>query len=183
MLIIEWLIIVDARGKIAVYNNDVAGAFDQIDSELLVAKLRAHGLHERIIGLLVSWLARRTAVVIVGGSRSEQFAIENQVYQGTVLGPILWDVEFEDVHVPIRNSGYKEVTFADDLNSYRGYDGTVRNSVIMKNSKKCQTEVHKWGAAKRITFEPSKESMSIVSNHDPEGPDFKLMGIWYDTVL
>ena len=68
--------------------------------------------------------------------------IENQVYQGTVLGPILWDVNFEDVHVPIRNSGFKEVTFADDLNSYKGYDGTVANSVIRRHCKKCQTEVH-----------------------------------------
>ena len=25
--------------------------------------------------------------------------------------------------------------------------------------------------------------MSIISNHEPEGPDFKIMGIWFDTGL
>ena len=38
-----------------------------------------------------------------------------------------------------------------------------------------------WGRAKQITFEPLKESISIISNHDAEGPDFKLMGLWFDT--
>ena len=53
----------------------------------------------------------------------------------------------------------------------------------MKRSIKSEEEVHKWGAAKQITFEPDKESMSIISHFEPEGPDFKLMGIWFDTVL
>ena len=183
MLMLEWLIILDNRGKIGVYNSDVAGAFDRVDPEILIAKLRSHGLHERIIAVLKSWLERRIATVVVGGSNSEQYVIENQVYQGTVLGPIQWDVHFEDVHVPVRNSHFKEVLFADDLNSYKGYDSTTSNKLIIKQCKKCQTEIHKWGDAKRITFEPAKESMSIISNHEPEGPDFKLMGIWFDTGL
>ena len=95
----------------------------------------------------------------------------------------MWDVHFEDVHVPIRNAGYKELLFADDLNSYKGYDGDVSNSVIRRKSKQCQANVHAWGAAKQISFEPSKESMSIISNHEPEGPSFKLMGITFDTML
>jgi len=121
--------------------------------------------------------------VLVGGSKSEYYKIFNQVFQGTVLGPILWDIFFEDVDVPIRNSGYKEVTFADDLNSYRRFESTVSNKIIMRKSVKCQSEVHKWGRAKQITFEPSKESMSVISNHDPVGPDFKLVGMWFDTTL
>lgn len=73
--------------------------------------------------------------------------------------------------------------FADDLSSYKGYDGNVSNSFIRRWSKQCQANVHAWGAAKQLSFEPSKESMSIMSNHDPEGPSFKLMGIMFDTML
>ena len=162
MLIIEWLILLEHRGKIAVYNSDVAGAFDRVSADLLITKLRSHGLHERLIGLLKSWLETRTACVVVGGSKSEVYAILKQVFQGTVIGPTLWDVHFEDVHVPVRNRGFKEVLFADDLNSYKGFNGTATNKSIMKRSIKCQQEVHKWGAAKNITFEPDKGSMSII---------------------
>ena len=105
------------------------------------------------------------------------------IYQGTVLGPILWDVFFEDVYIPVRKSGFKEISFADDLNSYRRYNGGVDNKLMKKHAHKCQAEVHMWGKAKQITFEPTKESISIISNTDAEGPDFKLMGLWFDTAL
>ena len=104
MVILEWLTILEHRGKIAVYNSDVAGAFDRVSTELLIQKLSSHGVHPRIIGLMVSWLDRRKAVVIVGGDRSEESGIMNEIFRGTVLGPILWDVFFEDAHVPIRKT-------------------------------------------------------------------------------
>ena len=39
-------------------------------------------------------LAPRTAHVVVGGTRSHDFTIENSVFQGTVLGPVLWNCFF-----------------------------------------------------------------------------------------
>ena len=73
--------------------------------------------------------------------------------------------------------------FADDLNAYRSYDGAVSNKTIMKHALKCQMEVHRWGLANQIVFEPTKESMSIISNHEPKGPEFKLMGVVFDPEL
>ena len=49
--------------------------------------------------------------------------------------------------------------------------------------KLCETELQKWGEANRVTFEPDKQHMSIISLHEPEGDDFKMMGIWFDTTL
>lgn len=102
------MIIIDQRGKIATFNSDVAGTFDRVSSEILVAKLRSHGIHERILGLIVPWLQNQTARVVAGGAKSEEYILTNQVFQGTVIGTILWDVHFEDVHVPVRNVGYKD---------------------------------------------------------------------------
>ena len=99
------------------------------------------------------------------------------MFRGTVKGPILWDAFFEDVNIPIRKAGFIDVEFADDLNAYRSYDGAISNKTIMKHALKCQMEVHRWGLANQIVFEPTKESMSIISNHEPEGPEFKLVGV------
>ena len=98
-------------------------------------------------------------------------------------GPILWDAFFEDVNVPIQKAGFKDVEFADDLNAYRSYDGSASNRTITKHAVKCQTEVHRWGRANQVVFEPTKESMTIISNHEPEGPEFKLMGVVFDPTL
>ena len=43
--------------------------------------------------------------------------------------------------------------------------------------------MHSWGRANKITFDDEKEFSSIISNHDPEGPDYKIMGMWFDTCL
>ena len=59
----------------------------------------------------------------------------------------------------------------------------MKKKVLKKQALKCQAELQMWGRAKQITFEPTKESISIISNHDAERPDFKLMGLWFDTGL
>ena len=116
----------------------MSGAFDKVDTARLTQKLKYHGLHSRIIELIVSWLQARFAKVLVGGSKSEIMILINQVFQGTVLGPILWDLFFEDVKYPIRNAKFREVTFADDLNSYRVYNANAHNATINRLVKKCQ---------------------------------------------
>ena len=45
MIILEWLQILNRRGKIAVHCSEVAGAFDRVDSGILAEKLRIAGVH------------------------------------------------------------------------------------------------------------------------------------------
>ena len=97
------------RGKIALYCSDVSGAFDRVDSEILLDKLRAKGINRKMIPLIRSWLQTRRAKVIIGGKSSEEFALENMVFQGTVLGPSLWNVFVEDAHNAIAVSKFIEI--------------------------------------------------------------------------
>ena len=44
-----------------------------------------------------------------------------------------------------------------------------------------EDELHKWGRANQVTFDPSKESQHVPSRKDPFGPNCKLLGIeFYD---
>ena len=92
----------DWRGNIAVYCSDVAGAFDRVDSKRLAAKLKAKGLNKRIVQLLMSWLEARIAKVVVGGEFANELELIDQIFQGTVLGPSLWNLFFEDSYLPIQ---------------------------------------------------------------------------------
>ena len=53
----------------------------------------------------------------------------------------------------------------------------------MKHAANCQTELHKWGSANSVQFEPTKESFTILSRHSPFGPTFKLLGVDFDPGL
>ena len=133
MLTIEWIAQINRRGKVAVYLSDVSGAFDRVDSKRLMAKLRAKGVNTKLLRLIESWLRERRAKVIVGGEFSKEFALLNMVFQGTVLGPSLWNAFFEDARNPINAQRFIEIVFADDLNAYKNYPRKARNSNIFKH--------------------------------------------------
>ena len=72
-----------------------------------------------LVDVIASWLGRRRANVIVGGEKSKCFFLQDMVYQGTVLGPILWNLFFGDAQIAIRMLKFIETIFADDLNAYQ----------------------------------------------------------------
>ena len=109
--------------------------------------------------------------------------LSNMVFQGTVTGPTLWNLFYEDARHAINECFFTEVVFADDLNAYRPFPATTHNSAIMRSIKNCQTELHKWGAANQVAFDPSKESQHVLSLTDPAGGVFRLLGVPFDTEL
>ena len=136
-LMIEWILTLNERGKVIVYNSDVAGAFDRVSVERLTTKLQAKGFHPRLIEVIKSWLQQRRAKVVVGGETSDDIFLHNMIFQGTVLGPPLWNIFFEDARLPINENSFKEIVFADDLNAYKALKGTVRNKTASNMGTKC----------------------------------------------
>ena len=49
------------------------------------------------------------------GEASDLFIVMDMVFQGTVLGPPLWNFYFADVANPAKYNGGKEAIFVDDL--------------------------------------------------------------------
>ena len=77
--------------------------------ERLVNKLRRKEIHPQIVAVLASWLQQRFAEVVVGGASSRMMTLMNMVYQGTVSGPLLWNLFFEDARHAINETFFKEV--------------------------------------------------------------------------
>ena len=106
--VMSWILAISRGFRVGLYCSDVAGAFDRVPSERLLSKLRAKGVHPKILKLLEDWLASRCALVIVDGQASKPLTLSNSVFQGTVLGPPLWNVFYEDCNVAIRSQHFKE---------------------------------------------------------------------------
>ena len=69
--------------------------------------------------MLVSWLQQRIAHIVVAGASSFEMTLRNMVFQGTVTGPMLWNLFFEDARHAINECFFKEIIYADDLNAFR----------------------------------------------------------------
>ena len=165
------------------YCSDVSGAFDRVRLERLLAKLRAKGVPEPWVELFASWLRQRPAKVAVNGQFSEEMLLMNMVFQGAVWGPTLWNVFYEDAAQPVKESGFTEVVFADDLNAFAEVPKEKTNEEALLEAKRCQEELHTWGRANQVAFDAKKESFHVLSEKQPEGDNFKLLGVLYDCQL
>ena len=112
-LVTTWISLFCKKRKIAVYCSDVSGAFDKVSSQRLLSKLHAKGMPAGILAVLASWLSARKANVAVGGKFSRDMVLRDMVYQGTVLGPPLWNSFFEDDATAIRFNEFCDIVFAD----------------------------------------------------------------------
>ena len=123
--------------------SDISGAFDKVFAKFLLAKLRQLGVGDTILKFFSEYLQPRRAHVVVAGSSSDEFEISDMVYQGTVLGPLLWNTFFADVAVPATANGEREIIFADDLNIFNVFDRNEDNDVIHAELASIRRRVHK----------------------------------------
>ena len=182
-LVLTWISLLSKRRKIAVYCSDVSGAFDKVNSRRLLRKLRARGVSDEILLVVQSWLYERRARVAVGGKFSRDMKILNMVYQGTVLGPPLWNIYYADAALAVKVHDFLEIIFADDLNCFKDFGLSTSNLELHTEMRQCQGELHKWGRANQVVFDPSKESMHVLALHGGEGPNFRLLGVPFDHAL
>ena len=180
---LQWLSALEDGKRVGLYCSDVSGAFDRVPVDCLLEKLAATGLHPRLLAVLRSWLGDRSAVVVVKGSSSAPRVLRNSVFQGSVWGPPLRNVHYQDASRSVRKLGYEETVYADDFNAYKIFEPTVGDREILADMHGCQAELHKWGHANQAIFDASKEEFVILHRSRPVGSGFKLLGVLFDPKL
>jgi len=183
MLMMSFVLAVCMGKKIGGFLGDISGAFDRVCKEYLLAKMQGFGIGETMLNFLDSYLSPRVGNVIVQGKYSEDMTIDNSVFQGTVLGPPLWNSYFADVSVPAKSTGGREAKFADDLNVFQEFDRQLPLAQVQNTLQKCRDRVHKWGRTNRVSFDPSKEHLVVLHPTENHGACFKLLGCMTDTDL
>ena len=91
---------------------DYAKAFDKVDHNILLAKLKCYGIRGKLYDWLEEFLTNRKQAVVVEGTKSRFEEVLSGVPQGTVLGPVLFIVHINDQLEALRSS--KGSMFADD---------------------------------------------------------------------
>ena len=107
--------------KVGLYLSDITGAFDKVFKDFLLAKLHSLGVADQFLDFLNSYLSPRLGYVAVEGVFSEVLDLADMCFQGTVLGPALWNAFFHDVALPAEYEGGTAAMFADDLNMFKQF--------------------------------------------------------------
>ena len=77
--------------------TDLSKAFDCICHDLLIAKLNTYGLERNALNLVYDYLSNRSQKTKVGSSFSTYLDIVYGVPQGSILGPLLFNIDLCDL--------------------------------------------------------------------------------------
>ena len=169
-MIENWKKQLDNGEKVGVMFMYLSKAFDTINHSLLLAKLKAHGFSNQALRLLQSYLCSRFQRSIINGSFSTWNEVITGVPQGSILGPLLFNIFLNDIFLFI--SKCQLCNYADDNTLYK----SGKNMQKIKNDPdKCHY----------IVISDDDPNQEIILNNDEiaSSNEEKLLGILLDSKL
>ena len=91
-------------------------AYNSLPHDLLIAKLEAHGLDSGSLNLLLDYVTFRKQKTKVGSTYSKWSKIRRRIPQGSILGPLLFNIFINDTFMIIEESDIWN--FSDDDTLY-----------------------------------------------------------------
>ena len=167
---------------------DLSAAFDVVNIELLLKRLKIIGLPPDVIKLIRIWLEKRLFYVSIDGNNSYLLTSDSGTVQGSILGPILYaifvsplfDIEkmtnFADDNYVIRWNKCMEALITDMEKSLEAITKWLKESGLKVHTDK--TEIC-------LFHRNDKAPIEIMLNgtHITSKPNMKVLGITFDSKL
>lgn len=107
----------EKRKQVDTIYTDFSKAFDRISHAILLAKLEKLGFHSIFLKWMRSYLINRLCSVRLDGVNSAPFVATSGVPQGSVFGPLLFNLYINDISSCFLNSEF--LLYADDLKIFK----------------------------------------------------------------
>lgn len=138
---------------------DMRKAFDCVNLDLLIMKLRHFGFSEVALKWFTSYLYNRQQYACVNGGRSQLRAVLSGVPQGSVLGPLLFSLYVSDLlDTPTSCTMHM---YADDIQLYFPFepDPAYESSILIDADLR---KISKWIYSNGLVLNPSKSQYMII---------------------
>ena len=130
----KWTSSVDKGKAFGVLLTDLSKAFDCLSHELIIAKLNVYGFSLSALKLMQSYLLERKQRTKINQVYTSWEEILFGVPQGSILGPILFNVFLSDLFLVVQNIDF--VSYADDNTIYDAGDNIDEVIFSLQGSSK-----------------------------------------------
>ena len=189
----SWNRSLDKGEDVYVIALDIAGAFDKVWHAGLIEKIKSFGIEGNLLSLIKDYLQDRVLQVVVNGHTSKEHKIKASVPQGSVLGPLFWNIYFNDIlHLVPEAQAY-----ADDCTLSFSCNKDNHHQTILHINETLKT-ITSWGKKWQVMLASEKTQLMLVSRRSrptnvpniklngdeiiPE-PNINILGIQFDETL
>ena len=184
----KWKSSVDKGKVFRVLLTDLSKAFDCLSHELIIAKLNAYGFSLSALKLMQSHLSERKQRTKINQAYSSWEEILFAVPQGSILGPILFNVFLSDLFLFVQDVDF--ASYADDNTIYDAGDSIDEVIFSLQESSK---KLFKWFADNQMKTNEDKCHLIVSTNELTEiqigdfsiknSANEKLLGVNIDSKL
>ena len=155
----SWKKCLDSSGIVGTILMDLSKAYDCIPYDLLIAKLSAYGFQRNALKLIYSYLTNRSQRVKVRSKNSTAQRISIGVPQGSVLGPLLFNIFINNIFLMDLES--EICSFADDTTLYSCSTSLDDATIRLENDLK---KLLTWFTENGMRANPSKFQMMFLGH-------------------
>ena len=184
----KWKSATDNKKSFGALLTDLSKAFDCLSHELLIAKLNAYGFNMSALRFVHSYLKNRMQRTKINSEYSSWEEIMFGVPQGSILGPLLFNIFLCDLFLIMENIDI--ASYADDNTPYT--TGNSIEEVIQKLENAAKT-LFQWFSDNQMKANPDKchflcnsnseVSLTIETQKIKNSKFEKLLGIKLDSKL
>ena len=161
LMIEEWKKALDNKHKAGAILTDLSKAFDCLNHNLLLAKLHAYGFEINALQLLSCYLKERKQRTKVSSKFSQWRELKYGVPQGSILGPLLFNIFINDIFLFISNA--KIANYADDNTIYSMKDNI---ELLLKTLESETTILLEWFRLNEMKSNKDKCHLLIASHNE-----------------
>ena len=171
IVIENWKRSLDSKGIVGTILMDLSMAYDCLPHDLLIAKLEAYGIERKSLKLIYSYLNGRKQRVKVASHYSSYERIKIGVPQGSVLGPLLFNIFINDLFLINLQSDI--CNFADDNTLYAC--GHSFESVVSKLENDLE-KILGWFFRNSMVANPGKFQLMFLGLKETEHLGLNIKG-------
>ena len=147
------------KDSILAVNMDLSKAFDTINHDILCKKLGKYGISGNLLKWFVSYLSNRKQSVRYGNTLSSEQVIQCGVPQGSNLGPLLFILYINDLH--LISDACDAILYADDCNLFFRFKRS--NSNIDNQINNTLHAFSDWFSCNQLALNTAKTNYMVFS--------------------